>query len=167
MTSPAFAGSEEPFCEFIEGGLVDIQLPADGQYLVHKVIQCNDNILQGTSQNTSECSSVGIGIGFEPGGTTIGGTITQDETLTNLSLGDNEGHCTVSWTINLVSGEVNLEQEFWFNVPQTTSVAGQLLPLDSTALLIGGLSSMSVFMIPAVAGIAGAAVYLVKFRARE
>jgi hypothetical protein len=51
--------------------------------------------------------------------------------------------------------------------PPTTSVAGQLLPLDSTALLIGGLTSMSVFMIPAVAGLAGAAVYLVKFRARD
>ena len=51
------------------------------------------------------------------------------------------------------------------NVSQT--VAGELLPLDSTALLIGGLSSMSVFMIPAVAGLAGAAVYLVKFRANK
>jgi hypothetical protein len=51
--------------------------------------------------------------------------------------------------------------------PQTTSVAGQLLPLDSTALLIGGLTSVSVFMIPAVAGIVGAAVYLVKYRAKE
>jgi hypothetical protein len=46
-------------------------------------------------------------------------------------------------------------------------VSGQLLPQDSAALVIAGLSSMSVFMIPAVAGIAGAAVYLVKFRARE
>jgi hypothetical protein len=50
---------------------------------------------------------------------------------------------------------------------EPTQVAGELLPLDSTALLIGGLSSMSVFMIPAVAGIAGAAVYLVKFRANR
>jgi len=50
---------------------------------------------------------------------------------------------------------------------QTTSVAGELLPLDSSALVIGGLSSMSAFMIPAVAGIAGAAVYLIKFRANK
>jgi hypothetical protein len=48
-----------------------------------------------------------------------------------------------------------------------TQVAGELLPLDSTALLIGGLYSMSAFMIPAVAGIAGAAVYLVKYRANK
>ena len=43
-------------------------------------------------------------------------------------------------------------------------VAGELLPLDSTALLIGGLTSMSVWMIPTVLGLAGAGVYLVKFR---
>ena len=47
------------------------------------------------------------------------------------------------------------------------TVAGELLPLDNTALFIGGLSSMSVFMIPSIAGIAGAAVYLVKFRANK
>jgi len=51
--------------------------------------------------------------------------------------------------------------------PEDQLVAGQLLPLDSTALLIGGLTSMSVWMIPAVAGIAGAGIYLVKFRANK
>jgi hypothetical protein len=50
---------------------------------------------------------------------------------------------------------------------EPTQVAGELLPLDNTALLIGGISSMSVFMIPAVAGLAGAGVYLVKFRANR
>ena len=43
-------------------------------------------------------------------------------------------------------------------------VAGELLPLDSSALMIAGLTSMSVFMIPTVLGLAGAGVYLVKFR---
>ncbi len=47
-------------------------------------------------------------------------------------------------------------------IPQ--QVAGELLPLDSTALLIGGLTSMSVWMIPTVLGLAGVGVYLVKFR---
>jgi len=44
-------------------------------------------------------------------------------------------------------------------------VAGELLAIDSAALVIGGLQSMSVWMIPTVAGLAGAGVYLVKFRA--
>jgi len=49
-------------------------------------------------------------------------------------------------------------------VCQLTPVAGQLLPLDSTALFLAGIQSMTVWMIPAVAGLAGAGVYLVKFR---
>ena len=43
-------------------------------------------------------------------------------------------------------------------------VAGELLSLNSTALIIGGLTSMSVWMIPSIAGIAGAGIYLVKYR---
>ena len=49
---------------------------------------------------------------------------------------------------------------------ESQPVAGELLSLDSSALVIGGLGSM-IWMVPAVAGVAGAAVYLVKFRARE
>ncbi len=43
-------------------------------------------------------------------------------------------------------------------------VAGELLPLDNSALMIAGLTSMTVWMIPAIAGLAGVGVYLVKFR---
>ena len=46
-------------------------------------------------------------------------------------------------------------------------VAGELLPLDSTALMIAGLSTIAVWMVPAVAGLAGVGVYLVKFRANR
>ncbi len=46
-------------------------------------------------------------------------------------------------------------------------VAGELLPLDSTALLLAGLTSMSVWTIPTILGLAGAGVYLVKYRARD
>ncbi|MDH3277146.1 MAG: hypothetical protein OEL77_02810 [Nitrosopumilus sp.] len=44
------------------------------------------------------------------------------------------------------------------------SVAGDLLSIDSSALVIGGLASSAVWIIPAVAGIAGAGMYLVKLR---
>ena len=49
-------------------------------------------------------------------------------------------------------------------VCQPTPVAGELLPLDSSALMIAGLTSMTVWMVPAVLGLAGVGVYLVKFR---
>jgi len=45
-------------------------------------------------------------------------------------------------------------------------VAGELLSLDSAALVIAGLGSM-IWMVPAVAGAVGAGVILVKFGARE
>jgi len=48
-----------------------------------------------------------------------------------------------------------------------TVVAGELLSVDSSALVIAGLTSMSLWMIPTVAGIAGAGIYLVKFRANR
>jgi len=47
---------------------------------------------------------------------------------------------------------------------QEQQVAGELLSLDTSALMIAGLASMSVWMIPTVLGLAGAGVYLVKFR---
>jgi len=43
-------------------------------------------------------------------------------------------------------------------------VAGELLPLNTSALMIAGLTSMSVWMVPTVLGLAGAGVYLIKFR---
>jgi len=48
-----------------------------------------------------------------------------------------------------------------------TIVAGELLPVDSSALVIAGLTSMSVWMIPTILGLAGAGIYLVKFRANR
>ena len=46
-------------------------------------------------------------------------------------------------------------------------VSGELLSTDSTALVIAGLASSAVWIIPAAAGLAGAGIYLVKFRANK
>jgi len=51
--------------------------------------------------------------------------------------------------------------------PVDTPVAGELLSLDSSALVIAGLTGSAAWMIPAVAGIAGAGIYLVKLRANR
>jgi len=87
--------------------------------------------------------------------------VTFDETVTNL--GDtSEEHCIVTYTmINFQFGTDIVFQELWINEPQ---VAGELLSLDSTALFLAGIQSMTVWMVPAVVGLAGAGVYLVKFR---
>ena len=61
-------------------------------------------------------------------------------------------------TTNFQGGEIR--GQITCGVP----VAGELLPIDTSALMIAGLTSMTVWMIPTLLGLAGAGVYLVKFR---
>ncbi len=44
------------------------------------------------------------------------------------------------------------------------SVAGEIIPIDNSALFLAGIQSMTVWMVPTVLGLAGAGVYLVKYR---
>ena len=44
------------------------------------------------------------------------------------------------------------------------SIGGELLSIDSTALMLAGLQSSAVWMIPTLVGLAGAGFYLIKFR---
>jgi len=43
-------------------------------------------------------------------------------------------------------------------------VGGEFLPIDNTALMLAGLQSSAIWMIPTLAGLAGVGFYLVKFR---
>ena len=57
------------------------------------------------------------------------------------------------------------------NTPETQCidcpVAGELLDINSSSLFLAGFSSLTTWMIPVIAGLAGAGVYLVKFRANR
>jgi len=68
--------------------------------------------------------------------------------------------------VNWSQGDVQLAFFLTGEEPDQ-QVAGELLPLDNSALMIAGLTSMTVWMVPAIAGLAGAGVYLVKFRANR
>jgi hypothetical protein len=66
-------------------------------------------------------------------------------------------------TINLCNTETNT-CETGPDPECEVPVAGEIASIDSSALVVGGLASSAVWMIPVVAGIAGASIYLVKFR---
>jgi len=51
--------------------------------------------------------------------------------------------------------------------PDDGVVGGELLPIDSTALLLAGLQTSAIWMLPALAGIAGTGFYLIKFRTNK
>ncbi len=64
-----------------------------------------------------------------------------------------------------LSGEFDVLDDLTFTRCDTP-VAGELMSLDNSALLIAGLSSM-VWIAPAAAGLAGAGLFLVKHRANR
>ncbi len=47
------------------------------------------------------------------------------------------------------------------------AVGGEILSIDSTALVLAGLQSSAIWMLPVLAGIAGTGFYLVKFRTNK
>ena len=51
--------------------------------------------------------------------------------------------------------------------PNVVVVGGEHLPIDSTALLLAGLQTSAIWMLPVLAGIAGTGFYLVKFRTNK
>ncbi len=60
------------------------------------------------------------------------------------------------------TGLVNVS--IWTASFNEEQVAGELLPIMSSALVIAGVSTIAIWMIPTVLGLAGVGVYLVKFR---
>jgi hypothetical protein len=44
------------------------------------------------------------------------------------------------------------------------TVGGEFLPIDTTALMLAGIQSSAIWMLPALAGIAGAGAYFVRTR---
>ena len=46
-------------------------------------------------------------------------------------------------------------------------VGGEFLPIDSTALLLAGFQTSAIWILPAVAGLAGTGYYLIRFRNKE
>ena len=162
MTSPAFAGGGQ--CTITQNQTVEVNIEPEGEVVIPKTIECTAEIFS-FDPDDSECLALGLEIGYEPFIPTDPKILDVNEIIFNDGLGTEEGHCSIHWTMDMGgAGFRTVIQELWVNEPL---VAGELLPLDSTALLIGGLSSMSVFMIPAVAGIAGVGIYLVKFRANK
>jgi len=90
------------------------------------------------------------------------------ETVPNITTITWEFECQPNpdWeVIEFISTSENiLDVRIWTASFDEQQVAGELLPLDSSALMIAGLTSMTVWMVPTVLGLAGVGVYLVKFR---
>ena len=87
-------------------------------------------------------------------------TVTHEAVSGDASLGNSLKIC--------LSGATQAEfDDVQVDAIKETIVAGEQLSINSSALVIAGLTGSAVWMIPTIAGIASAGIYLVKFRARK
>jgi len=184
MTSPAFAGLEQNAWIGGDGDWEDAINWSNGLPLSSNNILIDNGNGDNSIVHLNEDFLLTGDLHVDDGDTLIiekGVTLTHEQTL-NLSI-INEGMIIIHGTLaNLDSilvnnslivvkcgGELIIESALIDNgqIINEDCVAGKLLPLDSTALFLAGIQSMTVWMIPAVVGLAGAGVYLVKFRANR
>jgi hypothetical protein len=153
-------------CVFVVCSFSPIEISTElntGQSIeILKTFDCID--LSSATPDPSDCESKGIGIEFGNPNQPDIDIIEIEEIITNIAAPAGETHCEVLWLMDWKFGPNTFVQEIWVN---NLVVAGQLLPLDSTALFLAGIQSMTVWMIPTVLGLAGAGVYLVKYRANR
>ncbi len=94
-----------------------------------------------------------------------------DVLITNF--GDHEIHFKVNPFLIISDRAQNeLNRECHFDIiteheEPPRVVGGEFLPIDSTALLLAGLPSSAIWMLPILAGVAGAGFYLIKFRTNK
>ena len=76
------------------------------------------------------------------------------------------GECTRSYSGGiLINPIVSCSFDSWFQITAKSQiVGGELLPIDSTALVLAGLQSSAIWMLPILAGAAGAGAYYIKTR---
>jgi len=67
----------------------------------------------------------------------------------------------------VVTGTFYAIDDVTFTPESCAVVGGELLSIDSTALMLAGLQSSAIWMLPVLAGIAGTGFYLVKFRTNK
>jgi hypothetical protein len=154
FSAHADSGNTEFSNVFLQGGVNFDVLDPDGLKMVVKAPEgiCSEETLE----INLDCSEPQITLYEEdfPISCWAGGNVT-------LAVTDCQDNMSTSiWEINSLNNNIECIE----NCDPPSAVAGELLSLDSSSLLIGGLASSAVWMIPAVAGIAGAGIYLIKFR---
>ena len=158
---PAYAGVPPVTSCTVTPVMVNVQLGPNESVDIPKVIECDKQFSGGTAISSTTCQLNDIIKG--PTNVQIN-TASFDETIQNL--GDtSEEHCIVVFRIfNSEGSDVFVTQEIWINETPETVVGGELLPIDSTALLLAGLQTSAIWMLPILAGAAGAGIAAFKLR---
>jgi len=131
---------------------------------MNKKIDCFGFDIESITVRTNECANDGIDVSFD------NIIINQDtwmaeETITNT--GGNPGvevFCNILWDVDRgIFGNTFAVQNVIVTIPEA-QVGGEFLPNNPTALLLAGLQTSAIWIIPVLVGAAGAGAFYIKTR---
>jgi len=150
----------------VSPSVVDVILaPGASSQVIPKSIDCNGGP-SNVDIDTDDCSDKGIDVSFDNTG--IPNFLWEgDETITN---DDNavpgDVTCLVSFAVENPLGTVVISQRISITTPAPPVVGGEFSPIDTAALVLAGLQTSAIWMLPILAGAAGAGIAAFKLRKR-
>jgi hypothetical protein len=131
---------------------------------MNKKIDCFGFDIVSITVRTDECTDIGMDVSFD------NVIISQDtwmaeETITNTDGNPGvEGFCNILWDVDRgIFGSTFAFQSVLITTPEA-QVGGEFLPNNPTALLLAGLQTSAIWIIPVLAGAAGAGAFYIKTR---
>jgi len=163
-TQTAYAGGGS--CGVNPSEVVVILAPGASSQVIPKSIDCNGGP-GNVDIDTDDCFDKDIDVSFDNTGIPIF-KWEGDETITN---DDNavpgEVTCLVSFAVENFLGIAVISQKITITTPAPPVVGGEFLPIDSTALVLAGLQTSAIWMLPVLAGVAGSAFGILYIKNRR
>ena len=134
--------------------------------IIPKTVTCFEGV-EGIIANPSDCNAKGILVSFQNAG--INQLVwTADEIIGTDAPDGTEVHCAVEFTVFDDFGDTFIIfQDIWLIPDDPDFVGGEFLPIDSTALVLAGLQTSAIWMLPVLAGVAGSAFGVLYIKSRR
>ena len=137
--------------------------------VIKKTVNCGEDITD-FAIDFSDCTNKGIDVLFTNAAVVFFDEFEVDETITNTGGAPGETTCNVLFNFEILGTFIPpLIQEIKITTPEIIingPVGGELIPIDSTALVLAGLQTSAIWMLPVLAGVAASAfaVLYIKYR---
>jgi len=135
--------------------------------VIKKTVNCGNDITN-FAIDFSDCTNKGIDVLFANAAVVFFDEFEVDETITNTGGAPGETTCNVLFNFEIFGTIIPpLIQEIRITTPEIIingPVGGELIPIDSTALVLAGLQTSAIWMLPVLAGAAGVGAYYIKTR---
>jgi len=155
-TQTAYAGNG---CT-VDPNMLDLgTFATDVLIIIPKTVTCFEGVAE-IIANPNDCIAKGILVSFENAG--INQLVwTADEIIGTNAPDGIEVHCAVEFTVvDVFDGTSIIFQDIWLIPDEFVPVGGELLPLDTTVLLLAGAQTFS-WMIPVVLSALGIGLFVV------